>query len=186
MYAHEKNIPLDIIEVDIGAGETHSDAYRAINALGETPVLIRPDGSILTESLAICRWLEDYQPEPNLLGHTADERADVNAWVDRLMFRLYVPLTHVFRHTHAFWSGRLQQFPEWGAAQRTTVLEEFGRLDEALHGREYLARDALSLADIVAFTSIDFGKPSGLRVDERYPTLRRWYERMKARPSAGA
>lgn len=186
MFAAEKGLALDIIEVDIAAGETQSDAYRAINPLAETPTLTRPDGSALTESLAICRWLEEYQAEPNLLGRSMDERADINAWVDRLMFRLYVPLTQVFRHTHVFWSGRIKQLPEWGEQQRVAVLEELSRLDQALATREYLARADFSLADIVAFTTVDFGKPSGIRVDARYPALQRWYEQIKARPSARA
>jgi glutathione S-transferase len=102
------------------------------------------------------------------------------------MFRLYVPTTQVFRHTHPFWATRLRQIPDWGAQARTAVLEEYALLDRALEGREFIARDRFSMADIVAFTSIDFGKPSNLRVTDAQPDLKRWYAAVGARPSARA
>ena len=186
MYAAEKGLALDIIEVDIAAGATQTAEFLAINPVGELPVLELEDGTRLCESIAICRWLEEQQPEPALFGRTAPERAQINGWIDRLMFRLYVPLVNVFRHTHAYWASRLTQLPEWGEAQRAAVREEFAALDAALAGREFLAAGTLSMADIVAFTSVDFGKPSKLRVADTQPNLGRWYAAMNARPSARA
>lgn len=186
MYAAEKGIALELVEVDIAAGETHSPGYLAVNPHGEVPTLERDDGTRLTESLAICRWLEECTPEPNLFGRDPAERAEVNRWIDRLMFRLYVPTTHVFRHTHPFWATRLTQVPAWGELERAAVLAEYDALDRWLASREYLAAARLTMADIVAFVAIDFGKPSGLRVDATRPALARWYEALKARPSARA
>jgi glutathione S-transferase len=186
MYAAEKGLPLEIVEIDIAAGEHRSPAYLAVNPLAELPTLELPDGTLLTESLAICRWLEDEHPEPNLFGRTPRERAAINRWIDRLMFRLYVPTTQVFRHTHPFWATRLQQVPEWGELARAAVLAEYALLDRALEGREFVARDSFSMADVVAFTSVDFGKPSNLRVTDAQPNLQRWYAAVGARPSARA
>lgn len=186
MYAAEKGIPLQLIEVDIAAGASRAPQYLAINPLGETPTLEREDGSLLTESLAICRWLEELHPAPDLFGRDAFERAEVNRWIDRVTFRLYVPTTEVFRHTHAFWAGRIEQVPAFGELQRTTVRCEYAALDAILADREFLARDKFSMADIVAFVAVDFGKPSGLRVGEETPALKRWYEAIRARPSARA
>ena len=186
MYAAEKGIALDLVEVDIASGAHHSPEYLAVNPLGEVPTLERDDGARLTESIAICRALEEEYPEPTLFGATPAERAEVNRWVDRLMLRLYVPATHVFRHTHPFWAERLTQVPAWGELQRATVLAEYDALDRRLDGRDYVASDRFTMADIVAFTSVDFGRPSGLRVGETRPALKRWYEAIGARPSARA
>ena len=186
MYAAEKSIALELVEVDIAAGAHHSPEYLAVNPLGEVPTLERDDGVRLTESIAICRALEEEYPEPNLFGATSAERADVNRWVDRLMLRLYVPMTHVFRHTHPFWAERLTQVPAWGELQRATVLAEYDALDRRLDGRDYVASDRFTMADIVAFTSVDFGRPSSLRVGETRPALKRWYDAIGARPSARA
>jgi glutathione S-transferase len=186
MFAAEKGIALELVEVDIAAGASGSPPYLAVNPLGEVPTLERDDGSRLTESLAICRYLEELHPEPNLWGRTTAERAEVNRWVDRLMFRLYVPTTHAFRHTHAFWAKRLRQVPEWGELARAAVLAEYDALDAWLAGREWVASERFTVADIVAYTSVDFGKPAGLRVGEARPALRRWYEAVGERPSARA
>ena len=186
MYAAEKGIPLEVVEIDIGGGEAQTPGYRAINPLGETPALVRDDGSVLVESLAICRWLEEEHPEPNLYGRTARERADINAWIDRLMFQLYVPTADAFRHTHPYWATRIEQNAAWGEAARARVRAEYAALDAALGEREFLARDAFSMADIVLYTTIDFGKPAKLRLDEGESKLKRWYEAVGARPSARA
>ncbi|MCX7058192.1 MAG: glutathione S-transferase family protein [Proteobacteria bacterium] len=186
MYAAEKGIALELIEVNIAEGATRSADFLSVNSLGETPVLEREDGSRVTESLAICRWLEELNPEPNLFGDDAEERLAINRYIDRVMFRLYVPTTEVFRHTHEFWIGRIEQVPAFGELQRKTVRAEYVALDTALADREFLARDRFSMADIVAFTSIDFGKVAGLRVGDDRPALKRWYEAIRARPSARA
>lgn len=186
MYAAEKSLPLEIVEVDIAAGETQGEAYRAVNPVGEVPVLELADGTRLTESLAICRYLEELHPDPPLFGRTRDERREVNRWIDRLMFRMYVPSTHVFRHTHAFWKERLVQVPAWGELERAAVLAEYAALDALLAGREYVAGPAFTMADIVAFTTLEFGRPSGLRAGDAQPHLQRWAAAVKARPSSGA
>jgi glutathione S-transferase len=186
MYAAEKGIALEIVEVDIAAGGTQSADYLSINPLGELPTLELDDGSHLSESLAICRWLESGHPEPPLFGRSPRERAGIDAWIDRLMFHLYVPLTHVFRHSHSFWATRLQQIPAWAEAQRAAVLAEFAALDTALAGHDYVAGRDFSMADIVAFTSIDFAKPSNLRLTGAQPNLQRWHAAINGRPSARA
>jgi glutathione S-transferase len=186
MYAAEKRLALEAIEVDIAANANHAADYLAVNPLGELPTLERDDGTLLTESLAICRWLEEEHPEPNLFGRSPRERAEINRWIDRLMFRLYVPTTHVFRHCHPFWANRLTQLPAWGELQRAAVLAEYDALDGWLGDRDCIASDRFTMADIVAYTSVDFGKPSGLRVGAARPALKRWYEAVGARPSARA
>jgi glutathione S-transferase len=186
MYAAEKGIPLELVEIDIANGEIAGAAYRAVNPLAEVPTLELDDGTRLTESMAICRYLEELHPTPPLFGGTPAERAEVNRWCDRLLFRMYVPTTHVFRHTHPFWAGRVVQVPQWGELQRAAVLAEYAALDARLADREYVAGDAFSMADVVAFTTLEFGKPSKLRPDESLAHVQRWYAAVKSRPSAAA
>jgi glutathione S-transferase len=186
MFAAEKGIALDIVEIDIAAGAHQRPEYLAINPRAELPTLELPDGSHLAESIAICRWLEAEHPQPDLFGRDARERALIDQRIDQLMFRLYVPLTHVFRNTHPFWAERLTQVPAWGEQQRARVLAEYAVLEGELATAEYLVAGRFTMADIVAFTSIDFGKPSNLRLGEAQPNLQRWYAAINARPSARA
>ena len=186
MYAAEKGIALELVNVDIQKNETHSPDFLAVNPVGETPVLELPDGRLLTESLAICRYLDETHSGPDLFGISTDERAEVNRWIDRLMFRLYVPMTHVFRHSHSFWAGRIPQVPAYGDVARAQVLEELAALDRALEGKDFIARRSFSMADIVGFAAADFGKVVGIRVSPEWPNLSRWYGTIKGRPSAAA
>jgi glutathione S-transferase len=186
MFAAEKGIALELVEVDIAAGSHRSPEYLDVNPAGEVPVLELEDGSRITQSLAICRWLEERQPEPALFGATPRERAAINECVDRLMFRVYVPMAHVFRNTHPFWASRIEQVPAWGELQRRAVGAELAMLEAALGDRGFMVGDRFSMADIVAYTSIDFGKPSNVRLGDPHPNLRRWYEAINARASARA
>ena len=186
MFLAEKGLPFETIPVDIAAGDTASADFLAVNPLGELPVLELDDGTRLRESLAICRYLETMQPEPALLGRDPRERAEIESIVLQLMFRVYVPTTHAFRHTHKFWAGRIPQVPEYGVLAQQTVLAEWQRLDSELASREFLAGDRFSFADSVGYTTLEFGKPSGIRLQEGQDHLRRWHAAIAARPSAKA
>lgn len=186
MYAAEKGIALELVEIDIASGEIAQPAYLEVNPLGEVPTLELDDGTRLTESMAICRFLEELHPGNPLFGRTPAERAEVNRWCDRLLFRMYVPTTHVFKHTHPFWAGRVVQLPQWGELQRDAVLAEYAALDARLATSEHVAGDAFTMADVVAFTTLEFGKPSKLRAPDSLAHVQRWYAAVKARPSASA
>jgi glutathione S-transferase len=186
MYAAEKGIALEYVSVDIAANETQSADFLAINPLAETPVLELNNGQRLTESMAICRYLDDTHPGPDLFGATVDERAAINQWVDRLLFRLYVPTTHAFRHGHAFWVDRIPQVPAYAEVARAQVLAEWSALDHHLAQRNFIARSQFSMADIVGFVAIDFAKVVGLRVGDDRPHLAKWYQHVRSRASASA
>ena len=186
MFAAEKGLDIPRIAVDIAGGGTQAEDFLRINPLGEVPVLELDDGTRLTESLAICRYLESIAPEPNLMGRNPREAADIESAVLQLMFRAYVPTTQAFRHTHKFWAGRIAQVPEYGALAREAVLAEWARLEQLLAHREYLAGDRFTFADIVGFTTLDFGKPAGIRLQPGQVALARWHAAVAARPSAAA
>ncbi|MFM7396067.1 MAG: glutathione S-transferase family protein [Gammaproteobacteria bacterium] len=181
-----RGITLTRIPVDIATNETGGAAFREVNPLGEVPVLELDDGTRLRESLAICRYLETLYPEPALFGTTPLERARIEAMTLELMFRIYMPTTHAFRHGHKFWQGRVTQIAEYGALAREQVLAEWRRFDALLSNQAFVAGDTFSFADIVAFTTLEFGKPSGIRVQPDQLGLGRWHAAIAARPSAKA
>jgi len=186
MFAAEKGMALDIVEVDIAGGEHRSDEFLARNPRGELPLLELDDGTILTESLAICRLLEALQPEPNLWGRTTAERAAIDCAVDGLMYRLYVPTTQAFRHGHEFWAGRIEQVPAYADVARRLVIAEYDILERTLAQQTYVCLERFTMADIVGYTSVEFGKVAGLRPPKEHIGIQRWRALIADRPSAKA
>lgn len=186
MFMAEKAIDYERVDLSIAKGETQSPDFLALNPLGEVPVLVLDTGECLTESLAICRYLEQLFPEPPLFGTDLLEKARIDSAIHRVMFRAYVPSTLAFRHTHSFWQGRIEQVAQFGAIAKQQVLDEWQRINEELAVRPFIAGDNFSFADIVAYTSLEFGKPSGIRVSDTQVHLKRWQSEIAARPSAKA
>jgi glutathione S-transferase len=187
IFAAEKGIPLETIEVSIAAGANLKPEFRVKNPLRLLPVLELDDGRVLRETMAICRYFEELNPEPNLFGTDAWERAQVEMWNRHAEFELLFPIAQTFRNTHAFWQGRIKQAPEFGAIMKEVAIDRFGWLDYELSSRPYLAGDRFTVADITALCAIDFGKISDIRIQaDTQPNLKRWYDAVRARPSAKA
>ena len=145
------------------------------------------DGRVLRESMAICRYMEELHPEPNLLGADAWERAQIEQWNRHAELELLLPIAQVFRNTNAFWVGRIKQSAEYGEIMRELVCSRFDWIEGELAQREYLAGPRFTVADITALCAIDFGKISNLRIKaETHPHLAAWHARVNGRPSAKA
>lgn len=187
VFLAEKGITLPIQPVDLGQMEHKSDAFRAANPLMRVPVLVLDDGTAISESIAICRYIEELHPEPPLFGTQARERAEVEMWLRRVEFELYLPLQAVFRQLHpAMAAYEVPQVPEWGEANKPRVIAGLRLLDEKLRQSPFLAGDRFSMADIAGFITVDFMKPTRLLVPEELVHLGRWHRECAARPSAGA
>jgi len=173
--------------INKAGGDQLSSNFRDKNPLAQVPVLELDDGRQLRESIAICRWFEEQQPEPNLFGADAWERAQIEQWNRHAELELLLPIAQMFRNTHAFWAGRIKQAPEYGEILRETVLSRFDWIEQELAQRPYLAGPRFTVADITALCAVDFGRISKLRIKpETQPNLAAWHARVSERPSAKA
>ena len=186
IFIAEKGIEIPTVAVDMAKGENKTPEYLAKNPLGKMPLLELDDGSHLAESGAICRYLEARFPEPPLLGRDIDERAKVEMWDRRMEFEILLPLINVFGHTHEMWKGVFEQIPAWGEACRQTALARMAWLNDELAGREFIATEDYTVADITAQCGILLGKAVGVRVPEELGNLGAWWERVAGRPTARA
>jgi glutathione S-transferase len=187
VFLAEKGIEVSLVPVDMGALAHKSEEVTALNPLQRLPVLELDDGTILTETVAICRYFEELHPEPALFGTGALGKAMVEMWQRRMEFHLMMPVAHAFRHIHpAMKEWEVPQLPEWGEANKPKAVEFLRLLDEHFAENEFAAGDAYSIADITGMISIDFMKPARIELPEELTHVRRWYQAMKARPSAGA
>ncbi|RWM10017.1 MAG: glutathione S-transferase [Mesorhizobium sp.] len=187
VFLAEKGLTVPLVPVDMGALEHREQPVASRNALRRLPVLELDDGTIITESIAICRYFEELHPEPALFGTGALGKATVEMWQRRMEFNLLSCVAAAFRHIHpAMKDWEVPQIPEWGEANKPKAIEFLYLLDRELADREFAASDAYSVADITGMIAIDFMKPARIKVPEDCTNVLRWYGALTSRPSATA
>jgi glutathione S-transferase len=186
IFLAEKGIQVPYEEVDIAKAVNRSSEFRKKNPMGTVPVLELDDGTCIAESVAICRYFEEMQPSPPLMGVDARDRALVEMWQRRMEFELLLPTANSFRHRHEFFKGRIPQVPEFAEVSRKGAESSLAWLNEVLADRPFVAGERYTIADITALCAVDFGRVSKLRVLPEQQNLTRWYEAVSARPSAKA
>ena len=187
IFLAEKGIELPIEPIDLGAMAHKSAAYTAVNPMQRVPALMLDDGAVITESIAICRYLEALYPEPSLFGREALEIARIEMWNRRLELHLLFPVSHVFRNSHpAMKQMEVPQVPAWAEANKPRIVEFLALLDRELKDRAFAAGNAFTVADITGLVAVDFMKPAKLAVPDELKNVKRWHAELAARPSAAA
>ncbi len=184
----EKGIELPTEEVDIMAGANRQADYLAKNPFGELPSLELDDGTVLAETVAICEYLEELHPEPVLVGATPEERANTRMWTRRVEIGITAPMTDAFRSAEGapMFKDRRHLIPQAADDWKAIAQEGLARLDASIEGREFLAGDRLSLADIVLYCLCDFGASMGQPIAPENANLTAWLARLASRPAAEA
>ena len=172
--------------VDLMKGEHRQPDYLAKAGMAQLPALEFDDGAVVTESIAICRYLESRYPEPNLFGRTPEETAVIEMWLRRAEMLVATPMMQWVRHTAPPLAVLETQDPAFAAHQQGEAAKGLKVLDERLAGRDWVAADRITIADIVAFIGIDFGRLIRFRAPAELANLARWAEAMRARPAAKA
>jgi len=187
IFAAEKGIQLAMEDVDILAGQSRTPEFLAKNSSGAVPVLELDDGSYLSESVAICRYLEGLQPEPNLMGRDLREQAEIERWNRRMELELFNPIARTAQNTNPIFQRRFKQFPEYGEAQRAVAYQRLERMDQELDGHEFVAANRFTIADITAVVAIDIGGfLASIQIPSKFAHLTRWHATVSKRASAKA
>lgn len=184
IFLVEKEIELSTQVIDVIKGETRTEEFLRVNSLGQVPVLELDDGRYLTESLAICRYLEHLHPDPALFGRTPSERAFIEMWARRIELGIFNTIGGVALHEFEFFKDRIEQNADYAASRRRDFQKQLQWLDKELSDeRPYLAGETFSIADVIGMSMLiitDFGRfdiPSELR------QVKRWEASVRARPS---
>jgi glutathione S-transferase len=187
IYLAEKGIAVPMEQVDLGTLQHKSAAFTAINPIQRVPVLALDDGTIISESIAICRYFEELNPDPPLFGRGATEIARIEMWNRRLELHLLFPVSHVFRNTHpAMKELEMPQVPAWAEANKARIAHFLAVLDQELERQPFAAGDRYTVADITGLVAIDFMKPARLAVPNELKNVHRWHKDISFRPSASA
>ena len=186
-FMAEKGIDdIEVMTLNLMKAEHKTPDYLAKAGLPNVPALELDDGTTITESVAICRYLERRYPEPNLFGRTAEEEAVIEMWTRRGEFLVSMPLMNMVRHSHPALAALERQIPEVAESSRQGGLRGLKVLDRRLAETEWLAGDRITIADIIAFSGVDFSRMVKFECPEELPNAARWVAAMRARPAAKA
>jgi glutathione S-transferase len=194
IYLAEKGLDIPLVPVDLGTGEQHSEAYRAINPRRVVPTLVTEDGTAIGEVPAIIRYLEEVYPATPLLGVTATEKALITMWERRAELEGFAAVMEAIRNAAPGLKGRAiagphdyEQIAELVERSKLRVANFFVDLNARLEETPFVAGDAYSVADITALAAIDFAaKAISMPVPDEHGALKRWHQTVSSRPSASA
>ena len=188
MFMAEKGLNPERVEVDLMAAENRRPPYTDINPAGQTPALVLDDGVIIAEITAICEYLDEIGSGPSLIGDTPEARALTRMWTRRIDLNICEPLANGFRFAEgmALFKDRMRTIPQAADDLKAIAREKLTWLDGLIAGRDFIAGDRLTMADILLFAFLAFGAQVGQPLDPANKNLTAWFERMKARPSAAA
>ena len=189
MFAAERGVTLPSTKVDLRGGENRREPFVAKNPSGQLPALELDNGMVLAEITAICEYLDEIGPAGRtLIGATPEERAETRMWVRRIDLNILEPLANGFRFAEGLklFESRIRVIPQAAADLKLLAQEKLRWLDGLIAGREFVCGNRLTLADVLLFVFLDFGKTVGQPVDPANANVAALYERMKARPSAAA
>ncbi len=191
IFIAEKGIDIDTVQVDLSAGQQFSEAFRKVNPDCVVPALELDDGTCISEVLAICSYLEELHPEPNLLGAGAAERASVLMWNTKVEQQGLLAIADAFRNFAKGLKGHAvtgpephAQIPELAERGRKRAQQFFRRLDGQLAKSPFVAGENYSIADISALVATDFATRVKISLPDDAENLQRWYESVSGRPSA--
>ena len=187
IFLAEKGLEIPMVPVNMMTGENQTDDYLKKNSLGRMPLLELDDGSYISESMAICRYIEEMHPSPALMGSGALESATIDMWQRRMEFEFILPIISIFRHTAEMWKGRFVQIPEVAEQERIAVKARMEWLNKELDGKQFIAGGDYTVADITAQCAFVMAKAAlDIRIPEDLENLNGWWARVTSRPSARA
>lgn len=186
VFLAEKGIDLPETPVDMMKREHKSDEHKARNSLGQVPTLELDDGTCISETVAICRYFDEVQPDPPLFGRTPVEKANVDMWIRRVEFQVMSPVGMYWRHAHPFTARLLTQFKDFGESNKALYVGAQTWLDRELADKPFVAGETYTMADICLLSTVDFATWIGLPMEAEFANLKAWHDRVTARPSASA
>lgn len=187
IFLAEKGLAIPVTDVALTRREHKSVEHLARNSMGQVPTLETDSGEMISESVAICRYIETIQPSPPLFGRNGFEQAVIDMWTRRVEFSIMTPVSMFWRHAHPLTAAVVKpQYTDFGESNRAHYDRALGWLDGELEGREFLATGDYTIADICLLATLDFATWIGLSTPGALANIRAWHDRVSARPSAGA
>lgn len=186
LYLAEKGIEVERVPVNLLGGETRSAEFCAKNPMGTVPVLELPDGTFVSESLAIIEYFEELHPEPTMLGRTPVERLRTRE-LDRMCeFGVFMRIAQVLQNTHPYFAANVKQSPEAAEMGSRSLERALDVIETRFGDAPFLLGDSPWIPDCTLFAGLSFAFSMGLKLNfDVRPKLRRFNDAFRQRPSAG-
>ena len=194
IFLAEKGVTIPIVELNVRDGAQFKEPFTTMNPFHCVPFLELDDGTVIAESISICRYLEELHPEPSLFGIDAADRAKIDMWNRRIELDGFMPALHAVRNTVPVFKGRvvpgtrtdLEQLPTMVTRGKEMLDILLARLEPQLGANTFIAGANISIADITCYFVINMANTIELDVESKYPNIFRWYENFSTRPSTQA
>jgi len=189
MFAAEVGVELAMEDVDIMKGANRQDDFLSINPAGQLPCLELDNGDRIAEITAICEYLDEKGQSTSLLGANAEQRAATRMWTRRVDLNICEPLANGFRYSEGLplFKDRMITIPEAADGLKSIAREKLAWLDGLMNdGRSFIAGSEICMADVLLYCMLSFGNTVGQPYDESLSSIKPWFDRMAARPSASA
>lgn len=188
MFMAELGVECETQDVDLMAGENRQAEHLARNPSGQTPALELDSGAVIAEITAICEYLDDQAGNTDLIGKTAEDRAETRMWSRRLDLQILEPLANGFRFSEGLplFQDRVHCIPEAASELKAIAQERLTWLDEQMAGKTFICGDRFTMADVLLFCFLEFGASVGQPLNEGNKNIMAWYERVGSRASASA
>lgn len=190
MFAAERGIKLgsdiETVEIDIMAGDNRKEPFLSKNPGGQSPCLETDNGEFIAEITVICEYLDEHFSGQSLIGSTAEERANTRMWVRRIDLNVCEPLANGFRYSQGLemFKDRMRVIPAAADELKAIAQEKISWIDGLMNGREFVAGDTITLADILLYCFLAFGEQVGQPLNRDNAAIAAWFDRMAARPTA--
>lgn len=188
MFIAEKGLDIPMETIDLRGGENRQDAHLKRNPAGQSPCLELDNGDYLSEITVICEYLEEQQPNPALIGSTAEERGEARMWTRRIDLNICEPMANGFRFGEGLkmFQSRMRCLPEASDGLKAIAQDNLEKLNGWIEGKQWICGDRFTMADILLFSWLDFFKNINQPINPDHANIQAWYDRVAARPSAAA
>ena len=188
MFLAELGQEIEMVEVDLMAGENRQEDHLKRNPSGQMPALELDNGNFISEVTVICEYLDENQGNTDLIGRSAEDRAETKMWTRRIDLQIVEPLTSGFRYSEGLelFKTRMRVIPEAAEGLKLIAQEKILWLDSLMEGKEFVCGDRFTLADIMLFCFLNFGATVGQTINPEAKNITAWFEKVKERPSAAA
>ena len=188
MFAAEKNITLELEEIDLMGGANRQQEYLSKNPGGQLPCLQAEDGTYIAEITAICEYLDEIGGGDSLIGISAEEKATTRMWTRRVDLGICEPLANGFRYSEGLqiFKDRMITIPEAAEGLKEIARTRLVWLDGLMTNKEFISGSKICLADILLYCFLKFGQTVGQPYDKNLVQIHSWFQKMSARDSAKA